>query len=111
MISIIEGLRDHRVLVIGGLMVDEHLRDDVHRVSPEAPVLVLERHATEYRLGVAANTGDTVVATLALALAAGLTLEDAMDLANLAADISVSRRGTSTVNPEEFAAIAAAGPV
>ena len=40
--------------------------------------------------------------TLALALAAGATLEQAADLANRAAGIVVGKVGTSTVSPEEL---------
>ena len=50
------------------------------------------------------GAGDTVVATLALALAAGLSLEDAMGLASAAAGVVVSKRGTSTVTPAELLA-------
>ncbi|HVV84552.1 MAG TPA: PfkB family carbohydrate kinase, partial [Kofleriaceae bacterium] len=53
-------LRGHRVLVIGDLMVDEYLRGDVHRISPEAPVPVLEVRDTERRLGGAANTAANI---------------------------------------------------
>ena len=50
------------------------------------------------------GAGDTVVATVALALAAGMAVEQAMELASVAAAISVSKRGTSTVSPGELAA-------
>lgn len=50
------------------------------------------------------GAGDTVVATVALALAAGISIERAMELASVAAAISVSKRGTSTVSPAELAA-------
>ncbi len=48
------------------------------------------------------GAGDTVVATLALGLAAGLTIEQAIELSSVAAAISVSKRGTSTVSPAEL---------
>jgi D-beta-D-heptose 7-phosphate kinase/D-beta-D-heptose 1-phosphate adenosyltransferase len=50
------------------------------------------------------GAGDTVVATLAVALAAGIAIETAIELASVAAAISVSKRGTSTVSPSELAA-------
>jgi len=50
------------------------------------------------------GAGDTVVATLALALGAGIPFEQAVPLASIAAGISVSKRGTSTVTPAELAA-------
>jgi rfaE bifunctional protein kinase chain/domain len=48
------------------------------------------------------GAGDTVVSTLALALAAGAALEQAVHLANLAAGIVVGKRGTATVTLEEL---------
>jgi D-beta-D-heptose 7-phosphate kinase/D-beta-D-heptose 1-phosphate adenosyltransferase len=48
------------------------------------------------------GAGDTVVATIASALAAGAPLADAMRLANIAAGIAVSKPGTATVHPEEL---------
>jgi len=48
------------------------------------------------------GAGDTVVATLALALAAGAALEEAARLANVAADIVVSKVGTATAVLEEL---------
>ena len=50
------------------------------------------------------GAGDTVVATLALALAAKLSFAEAIELASVAAAVSVSKRGTSTVNPAELLA-------
>ncbi len=48
------------------------------------------------------GAGDTVVATLAAALAAGLELPDAARLANHAAGIAVGKLGTATVSPSEL---------
>jgi rfaE bifunctional protein kinase chain/domain len=48
------------------------------------------------------GAGDTVAAMVALALAARAALEDAVALASIAAAISVSKRGTSTVGPAEL---------
>lgn len=47
------------------------------------------------------GAGDTVVATLAMALAAGLKMTDAAELSNIAAGIVVGKKGTATVSPEE----------
>ena len=49
------------------------------------------------------GAGDTVVASLTLALAAGATLREAADLANHAASVVVGKRGTATVTREELA--------
>lgn len=48
------------------------------------------------------GAGDTVVSTLAMALAAGATLEQAAHLANRAAGIVVGKFGTATVTIEEL---------
>lgn len=58
--------------------------------------------ATAHEVFDVTGAGDTVVATLTLALAAGLEIELAIELASLAAGISVSKRGTSTVEPSEL---------
>ena len=50
------------------------------------------------------GAGDTVVATLALALGARISIEQAIELASVAAAISVSKRGTATVSPAELLA-------
>jgi D-beta-D-heptose 7-phosphate kinase/D-beta-D-heptose 1-phosphate adenosyltransferase len=48
------------------------------------------------------GAGDTVIATLALALAAGADIVEAATLANAAAGISVSKFGPAGVTPEEL---------
>jgi rfaE bifunctional protein kinase chain/domain len=48
------------------------------------------------------GAGDTVIATYALALAAGATFANAARLANLAGGIAVTKRGTATVSQEEL---------
>jgi D-glycero-beta-D-manno-heptose-7-phosphate kinase len=50
------------------------------------------------------GAGDTVIASLALALAAGAALPDAAMLANYAAGVVVGKIGTATVSPEEVLA-------
>ncbi len=48
------------------------------------------------------GAGDTVVGVLALGLASGLPIIEAMGLANRAAGIVVGRHGTASVTPEEL---------
>ncbi len=43
------------VLVVGDAMLDEYLWGDVSRISPEAPVPVVEVHSTSLKIGGAAN--------------------------------------------------------
>ena len=54
------------------------------------------------------GAGDTVCASLACALAAGLDLQMAVRLANVAAGVSVGKLGTSVVSVQELLAAAAA---
>lgn len=51
-----------RVLVIGDLILDEYLRGAVSRISPEAPVPVLESTSSEQALGGAANVANNLAA-------------------------------------------------
>jgi rfaE bifunctional protein kinase chain/domain len=51
------------------------------------------------------GAGDTVIAVLALALAAGAPVEQAMQLANFAAGAVVGKLGTATASPEEILAL------
>ena len=55
------------------------------------------------------GAGDTLVAALAVALAAGAALPDAAMLANVTAGISVGKPGTATVSGEELLGGAAPG--
>lgn len=52
------------------------------------------------------GAGDTVVAIIALAMAAGLDDRSCLKLASVAAGVVVSKLGTATVNSEELAAAA-----
>jgi rfaE bifunctional protein kinase chain/domain len=57
------------------------------------------------------GAGDTVIATIAVAVAAGATLAEAAWLANEAAGIAVGRFGAATVSPEELMATVHSGDV
>jgi D-beta-D-heptose 7-phosphate kinase/D-beta-D-heptose 1-phosphate adenosyltransferase len=48
------------------------------------------------------GAGDTVIATLALALAAGAKMSEAAKISNMAAGIVVGKLGTATVSPDEL---------
>ena len=49
------------------------------------------------------GAGDTVIATMTLALAAGATFSEAAHLANYAGGLVVMKRGTATVQPTSCA--------
>ncbi len=50
-----EQLRGMEVLVVGDIMLDRYLRGEVKRISPEAPVPILDLQAADNRLGGAGN--------------------------------------------------------
>jgi rfaE bifunctional protein kinase chain/domain len=66
-----------------------------------APTLHIPISGTEFIVDVT-GAGDTVVATVALALAAGGTFESAARLANHAGGLVVMKRGTATVSAGEL---------
>ena len=55
------------------------------------------------------GAGDTVIATMTLAMAAGASAYDAAQLANIAGGIVVMKRGTATVSADELRAALAGG--
>jgi D-beta-D-heptose 7-phosphate kinase/D-beta-D-heptose 1-phosphate adenosyltransferase len=63
----------------------------------EGQLLALAREVADVT-----GAGDTVIATLALAMAAGGTLVEAAHLANQAASIAVGKFGAATVTPSEL---------
>lgn len=56
------------------------------------------------------GAGDTVIAALTMALAAGLTLSETARFANTAAGVVVGKLGTATASPEEMLAYCGARP-
>lgn len=58
--------------------------------------------AQELEVSDVTGAGDTVIATLAVMLGAGMMPKDAVEIANLAAGIAVSKLGAATVSPEEL---------
>lgn len=77
-------------------------------LGPEGMLISVEGQVTRRVPTVArevfdvSGAGDTVIAALTAALAAGAGLEDAADLANRAAGIVVGKLGTATVSPTEL---------
>ncbi|MEM9896329.1 MAG: bifunctional ADP-heptose synthase [Bacteroidota bacterium] len=61
-IKIFEHFKKKKVLVIGDVMVDAYMHGKVQRISPEAPVPVLQLFKQEQRLGGAANVAMNIQA-------------------------------------------------
>lgn len=64
------------VLVLGDVMLDRYLWGNVHRISPEAPVPVVDVESETVRLGGAANVAHNVTALGARAILIGVTGDD-----------------------------------
>ena len=60
--QLFENFNQQRVLIIGDVMIDSYLWGKVERISPEAPVPVLNLQKREQRLGGAANVALNVQA-------------------------------------------------
>ena len=59
--NIVDKLKSTKVLVVGDFMVDVYLRGKVTRISPEAPVPIINVTETEYRLGGTGNVVNNVM--------------------------------------------------
>lgn len=53
--KLIDSFKNYNILVIGDLMIDKYLLGSVHRVSPEAPVPVVNVKSESFALGGAGN--------------------------------------------------------
>jgi len=58
--KIFSGSKNRKIAVIGDVMLDKYVYGDVSRISPEAPVQVVDIKSTEYKLGGAANVANNV---------------------------------------------------
>jgi rfaE bifunctional protein kinase chain/domain len=74
-----------------GMALFERSRDTVH-----IPI-----HGSD-QISDVTGAGDTVIATMTLAIAAGARFEEAARLANYAGGIVVMKRGTATVSADEL---------
>ena len=74
--SFLDRCRQLEVLVIGDLMLDRYLWGNVERISPEAPVPIVDIWKEESRLGGAANVALNVAALGAKPVLCGLVGED-----------------------------------
>ena len=75
--EILHALRDRYVLVLGDVMLDEFVWGDVTRISPEAPVPVVDVRRESIHLGGAANVLANLVALGAHGSVVGVVGDDA----------------------------------
>jgi D-beta-D-heptose 7-phosphate kinase/D-beta-D-heptose 1-phosphate adenosyltransferase len=59
--KIFKKFKDKKILVIGDIILDRYIFGKVSRISPEAPVPVVDVYEESYRLGGAANVANNIV--------------------------------------------------
>src|SRR6266566_6133135 len=74
--ELIRSMRDRKIVVLGDVMLDEFIWGDVSRISPEAPVPVVEIRRESVHLGGAANVLANLVALGAKACVVGVIGND-----------------------------------
>jgi D-beta-D-heptose 7-phosphate kinase/D-beta-D-heptose 1-phosphate adenosyltransferase len=76
--SLLDHFAGKHVLVVGDCMLDEYLWGRVNRISPEAPVMVVEQTNTTYAAGGASNVAVNIVAMDGRASIVAIVGEDGM---------------------------------
>ncbi len=74
--KIIASIGNARIMILGDIMLDEYLYGSVSRISPEAPVPVVEINDEQLRLGGAANVANNIAALSDTPLLLGTVGED-----------------------------------
>lgn len=74
--ELFDGFRGKKIAVIGDLMIDRYIWGTISRISPEAPVPVLEVESESVRLGGAANVANNVKALGAEPILFGVVGDD-----------------------------------
>lgn len=77
--NLIEKLKNRRVLIVGDVMIDRYVHGSVTRISPEAPVPVLNFFKKEDRLGGAGNVALNVQSLGSEAIICSVVGEDLLD--------------------------------
>jgi D-beta-D-heptose 7-phosphate kinase/D-beta-D-heptose 1-phosphate adenosyltransferase len=75
--ALLDRIAGRSILVVGDLMLDHFVYGRVSRISPEAPVPVVQFDREDFRLGGAANVASNIVALGGRAQAVGVTGADA----------------------------------
>src|SRR5262249_49796216 len=75
--ALLDAAQDRTVLILGDLMLDHFVIGRVDRISPEAPVPVVQFDHERYRLGGAANVAHNVAALGGRVQIAGIVGNDA----------------------------------
>ncbi|MBC8184659.1 D-glycero-beta-D-manno-heptose-7-phosphate kinase [candidate division KSB1 bacterium] len=74
--SFFDCFKDKKILVVGDLMLDRYVEGTVNRISPEAPVPVVEVKTEFTRMGGAANVAYNLYSLKAIPILIGIVGED-----------------------------------
>lgn len=74
--NVFKEFKNHAILVIGDLMIDEYIIGKVDRISPEAPVPVVEMNNNFLRLGGSGNVISNIIDLGGNVIPCGVTGED-----------------------------------
>lgn len=104
-------LQDRRLLEVGAQLLDQWAVGKVLVTLGEQGMMLFQQGSAPHHIPTRARevydvsgAGDTAIAFLTLALTAGLSAEDAADIANHASGIVVGKLGTARVLPAELLA-------
>jgi D-glycero-beta-D-manno-heptose-7-phosphate kinase len=108
-------LQDEALLAVGERLLQRWSCGFLLITLGEQGMVLLEDRLAPYHIPTRARevfdvsgAGDTAIATLTIALAAGATAREAAELANVASGIAVGKLGTATVSTQEIAAASGA---
>jgi len=76
LIAVIEKFKDKKIIVIGDVMLDKYIWGDVSRISPEAPVQIVNVLEESYVPGGAANVANNIAALNAKSYMVGIVGND-----------------------------------
>src|SRR3989344_4676167 len=76
LLRIIGKFKGKKILVLGDIMLDKYIWGDVSRISPEAPVQVVNVLRESYAPGGAANVANNIAALNGKAFMVGIVGED-----------------------------------
>jgi len=99
--SLLQSFQNKKILVLGDLMLDRYLVGQVSRLSPEAPVPIVEVEEEYTRLGGAANVSNNIKALGAIPYLVGIIGEDnfGREMKHIINDQGLSSEGI-VVDPE-----------
>ena len=91
---IFDAMKSKNIMVIGDLMLDEYIWGKVDRISPEAPVPVVEVQSELFKLGGAGNVANNLLSLGAKVIINAVKGNDRHGdiLKNILEDLKISRR-------------------